>query len=153
MLLGSYLNYSGADANNFLDPPTSNIKAWSAGGNVVYTLTRGFSVGAEVFYSSFTERSDFAFDPKLTKQRLDRRPTRETIVLRLGWSTDGRSTSWKHQGGIGKNEPGPNTRPLGKPRPMAKMGLQTRHLPQSLCASRGGRGRPQSQPMRRRFIG
>ena len=67
-LLGSYLNYSGADANNFLDPPTSNIKAWSAGGNVVYTLTRGFSVGAEVFYSSFTERSDFAFDPKLTSK-------------------------------------------------------------------------------------
>jgi hypothetical protein len=67
-LLASYLDYSGADADNFLDPPTSNIKAWAAGGNVIYTVTRGFSVGAELFYSSYTLKSDFAFDPKLTSK-------------------------------------------------------------------------------------
>ncbi|MDQ0394149.1 porin [Labrys monachus] len=58
-LLGSYLDYKGANADNYLDPPTPDIKAWIAGGNAVYTFTRGLTFGAEVFYSHYAAKSDY----------------------------------------------------------------------------------------------
>ena len=61
-LLGSYIDYKAANTDNFLDPETPDIRAWVAGGNATYTVTRGFSVGAEVFYSRYTGKTDYFFE-------------------------------------------------------------------------------------------
>lgn len=52
-LLGSYLNYKAAKTEEIIDPAAPDVKGWVAGGNAVYAVTRGLSVGAEAFYSSY----------------------------------------------------------------------------------------------------
>jgi hypothetical protein len=61
-LLGSYLDYSAANPKGFfLDPEAPDVKGWVAGGNAVYTLTRGLSCGAEAFYSSYRAKGGTSF--------------------------------------------------------------------------------------------
>ncbi|WP_448952981.1 porin [Labrys neptuniae] len=57
-LLGSYLDYSGATTQpERVNPVAPNVRAWIAGGNAVYTVTRGLSVGVEAFYSSYRAKA------------------------------------------------------------------------------------------------
>ncbi|CAM5769033.1 hypothetical protein LMIY3S_02701 [Labrys miyagiensis] len=61
-LLGSYLDYSAATTHtSFLDPIAPDIRGWVAGGNAVYTVTRGLSFGAEAFYSSYRAKGGQGF--------------------------------------------------------------------------------------------
>lgn len=65
-LLGSYLDYSAASVDpRIFVPQAPDIRGWVAGGNAVYTVTRGLSFGAEAYYSSYRGKggqSFFAFE-------------------------------------------------------------------------------------------
>lgn len=60
-LLGSYLDYSAATTRNFVSPTAPDVRGWVAGGNAVYTVTRGLSFGVEGFYSSYRAKGGPGF--------------------------------------------------------------------------------------------
>jgi hypothetical protein len=61
-LLGSYLDYNGASTHtSFFDPIAPDVRGWVAGGNAAYTVTRGLTVGAEAFYSSYQAKGGSNF--------------------------------------------------------------------------------------------
>lgn len=62
-LLGSYLDYSGATTRDFVNPTAPDVRGWVAGGNAVYTVTRGLSFGLEAFYSSYRAKGGQDFFP------------------------------------------------------------------------------------------
>ncbi|QEN90496.1 porin [Labrys sp. KNU-23] len=62
-LLGSYLDFSGATTRDFVNPAAPDVRGWVAGGNAVYTVTRGLSFGIEGFYSSYRAKGGQDFFP------------------------------------------------------------------------------------------
>jgi len=53
-LLAGYVNYKGTDAaaDGFLSTQDDSFTRYTVGGNVWYVLTKGFKVGAEVYYDN-----------------------------------------------------------------------------------------------------
>jgi Porin subfamily len=61
-LLGSYIDYTAATTRtSFFDPIAPDIRGWIAGGNAVYAVTRGLSLGAETYYASYRAKGGTNF--------------------------------------------------------------------------------------------